>query len=291
MNFRHALVKIMKKTGILPLVNFRKTTYFREKTVSVPIRYGLGYGNLFLKNSWLPTITAKLLQNNSGSFIDVGVNIGQTIVAVKAVAPQVQYIGFEPNVSCCYYVKELIKANSYPKTDIYNLALSDRLAHLSLEMDSETDSRASVISELRPQFFSKKERVLALAYDDLEIEDKVSVIKIDVEGAEYGVIKGMQRTIAENQPIIICEVLDIFNEDAADFTIKQAGNLSRLLASMNYLIVQLEQSRSRGEIVGHKVLKEFKLVIWTKESPKTNDYMFVPVDRLTEVETVLNDLV
>lgn len=291
MNLQHALVKVLKKTGILPSINFNKKIRFRDKSIHVPLRHGLGYGNLFLKTSWLPTLSARFLQETVGSFIDVGVNIGQTLVAIRAIAPDIPYIGFEPNISCCYYAKELIRANGYQKTDVYNLALSDRLAHLSLQMDSESDSRASVIAELRPNYFSKKDRVLALAYDDLKIEEKVAVIKIDVEGAEYSVIKGMKRTIEANQPIIICEVLDIHNEEAANFTTEQAQNLSELLTSMNYIIIQLEQSKGRGEIVGFKVLKKFTLTFWTIESSKTNDYLFVPTARLAEIETILKDLV
>lgn len=281
----------MKKTGALSSVNISRNIQFHGQTVCVPLRHGLGYGNLFLETSWMSTLSARFLQDTTASFIDVGVNIGQTLVAIKAVAPSTPYIGFEPNVSCCYYAKELIKANLYQKADVYNLALSDKLAHLSLEMDSESDSRASVVAELRPNYFSKKDRVLAFAYDNLEIEDKIAVIKIDVEGAEYGVIKGMQRTIVENQPIIICEVLDIHSEAAADFTIKQARNLSDLLTSMNYVIVQLEQSKGRGEIVGHKVIDKFELVQWTKESSKINDYVFIPATRLAETEAILQELV
>ncbi len=290
MNLTHAFTKVLKKTGVLPSFNFHKETNFKGVSVKVPLRNGLGYGNLFLKSSWLPTLSAKLLQKNPGSFIDVGVNIGQTLVVIKSIAPDVQYVGFEPNVSCCYYIKELIKANKYQKADVYNLALSDKLAHLSLGMDSETDSRASVVAELRPDFFSKKDRVLAFAYDDLQLDEQIAVIKIDVEGAEYGVIKGMQKAIAKYQPVIICEVLDIHSQEAAEFTINQAHDLGQLLTSLDYKIIQLEQSGTRGEIAAYKVLDKFNLAFWTKESPKTNDYVFVPAARLAEMQATLEEL-
>ena len=290
MNFKHTFTKVLKRTRILPSVNFEEKTRFKGVTVKVPLRHGLGYGNLFLKSSWLPTLSARLLASAPGPFIDVGVNIGQTLVVVKAVAPEVRYIGFEPNVSCCCYVKELIRANDYRKADVYNLALSDKLAHLLLEMDSETDSRASVVSGLRPNFFSRKDRVLAFAYDDLQIDEPMSVIKIDVEGAEYGVLKGMQKSIRAHQPTIICEVLDIHSEEAAEFANGQVGELNKLLASLNYKIIQLEQSGSRGEIVGFRHIDRLKLVNWTKESAKLNDYVFVPAARLTKVQAILQEL-
>jgi len=37
--------------------------------------------------------------------------------------------------------------------------------------------------------------------------ERVDVIKIDVEGAEAGILRGAQRVLHEHHPIILCEVL------------------------------------------------------------------------------------
>ena len=56
-----------------------------------------------------------------------------------------------------------------------------------MEKSLITDSRASLISSLRPNFFTEKEFVLALDYQSFYLEEKIGFVKIDVEGAEYEV--------------------------------------------------------------------------------------------------------
>jgi hypothetical protein len=61
------------------------------------------------------------------------------------------------------------------------------------------------------------ERVMdidVVALDDLGIPPP-SVVKIDVEGFEIEVLKGMRRMLAEHRPIVICELHDTHVEFAA----------------------------------------------------------------------------
>ena len=41
-------------------------------------------------------------------FIDVGVNVGQTLLKLKSISSEINYLGFEPNPNCVNYLKNLI---------------------------------------------------------------------------------------------------------------------------------------------------------------------------------------
>ena len=49
-----------------------------------------------------------LLKKKNGAYLDIGVNIGQTLMKLKSVNPKIEYIGFEPNATCVHYVNKLI---------------------------------------------------------------------------------------------------------------------------------------------------------------------------------------
>jgi len=84
-----------------------------------------------------------------------------------------------------------------------------------------------------------KSRVVnAIPLDNLRI--KPNVVKIDVDGAEIKVLKGMRKTISNYKPKIICEV----HPDE----ILQMGNdiveLNILLRNLGYVIYKTKTNRS-----------------------------------------------
>lgn len=278
---KHLGIKILKKLHLLENLNLKVKIFRYGFTYTLPLIRGMGYANLFLKPNWLTQLIEHININNT-TFIDVGVNIGQTLIEVKNLYPKSNYIGFEPNLSCCYYIKELIKANKFKNCQVYNIALSNRKDQLYLEFDSDTDPRASVNAELRPDYFSNKEMVFALDYDSLEINNTISFVKIDVEGAELKVLEGMQKTIQKDHPLIICEVLDSFSEERIEFTQRQADEVARLLKIWEYQIVQLIRSNQQDKIIDYKIIDRFEIKQWTKQSTYSNDYLFVHKTQNTE---------
>ena len=57
-------------------------------------------------------VIQRLFKLKSGAFIDVGVNLGQTLLKVAAIDPGRAYVGFEPNPACVDYVWKLIETNN-----------------------------------------------------------------------------------------------------------------------------------------------------------------------------------
>ncbi len=226
---------------------------------------------------------------NTKTFVDVGVNIGQTLLRLKTICPEVEYLGFEPNSTCTAYSQKLIKEDKFRNCTIQNVALSTEIGILQLEKDSDTDSRASVVSNLRPDYFSVKESVLALDYQNFYLDKVVGFVKIDVEGAEYEVLKGMEKAIKKHQPIITCEVLDSHNAEVFNFTQKRATELCEMLKSWNYNIIRLQTESSA--IVNYEKIDTIKIIQWTPDSYAFNDYLFYPANEESSVIEKLKKIV
>jgi FkbM family methyltransferase len=246
----------------------------------------MGLENFLSKEGWMDMFINTFVDETKGAFIDVGVNIGQTLIKVKTKYPDIEYIGFEPNTACVFYTKFLIQKNRFNKCSIINFALNNKTTILTLEKTSITDPRASIVPALRPNFFEMKEIVLGMNYDLLFADTPISFIKIDAEGAELNVILGMRSAIEQFKPIITCEVLDSFSTQTHEFTQDQASELSNLLINkLNYRIINIEtQDRY---IVEFKIVDTIIIKQWTKESARVNDYLFIPNHNL---DKILNDL-
>ena len=62
---------------------------------------------------WMGQMLKILLSVNDYAFMDVGVNIGQTLCQVKSIDNKRIYYGFEPNPACNMFVEELIRINKF----------------------------------------------------------------------------------------------------------------------------------------------------------------------------------
>tara|TARA_B110000090_G_C13173195_1_gene366279 strand:+ start:256 stop:648 length:393 start_codon:yes stop_codon:yes gene_type:complete len=115
-----------------------------------------------------------------------------------------------------------------------------------------------------------------LDYQSIYLDKTVSFIKIDVEFAEYEVLKGMEKAIEKHQPIITCEVLDSHNLEVLDLTQKRATKLCEMLKSWNYSIIRLQTEASN--IVNYEKIEMIKIIQWSSESFAYNDYLFYPTN-------------
>ena len=264
--------------GIIKLkdyFNFVFSKKINNVKVKIPIWGNVGLTNMMLEKNWLDLLIEKYaLNGNLSTFVDVGVNIGQTLLRLKTVFPEIDYLGFEPNSTCTAYVQRLINVNKFKNCTIQNVALSTDIGILELEKDSDIDPRASVINNLRPDYFSAKESVLALDYHRFYLDKPVSFIKIDVEGAEYDVLQGMEKAIKKYLPVITCEVLDSHNANVLDFTQERATKLCELLKLWDYKIIRLQTESS--SIINYEKIETIKIIQWSPLSYALNDYLFYP---------------
>lgn len=189
---------------------------------------------------------ARLLPELAGDFVDVGVNIGQTLLAVRAVAPDMPYVGFEPNPVCVAHTQRLIRRNGITGATILPVALMDSPGLLALQhyADSAADSGASLIAGFRPaQPVRHLTHVPACTWAQVEARLpglNPAFIKIDVEGAELEVLTTLAPVITRHRPWIGVEILPVYSRDNTDRLHRQQAIEARLRAA-DYAIYRVRR--------------------------------------------------
>jgi FkbM family methyltransferase len=189
---------------------------------------------------WMPDLLARLLPAKSGAFLDVGVNLGQTLLAVKACEPGRQYVGVEPNAHCVAYVERFIEMNGFTDCLIVPVGLGKEtgLRRLQLYHGTTTDSSASIVEDFRPdRSVSCVKIVPVFPFQAIEHAVGISalgIIKIDVEGAEAEILSSMREILLRDNPWLIVEILPCYGEDNLE-RIERQNSIETLMAVSNYV--------------------------------------------------------
>lgn len=200
-------------------------------------------------------VIARLLKR-PGTFIDVGANLGQTLGKVLAVDPDRSYLGFEPQIGACHYIDRFIKDNGLRNATVLPLGLSDGNGLMSFWAAGEADTMASLSDH-----GSDRSRSVIMTrpgdevLSELEVS-QIAAIKIDVEGFEYQVLRGLHRTLSTIGPPIVFEVLPNVDSDGnSDMPVEvtrantaRANELHSYLSSLGYRIHALAASGEGREI-------------------------------------------
>jgi FkbM family methyltransferase len=165
---------------------------------------------------WLDAVLFAGVKCRPGDFVDVGVNIGQTFFKALAIlGRERQYLGFEPQITCCSALQTFIEDNGLKHCRIFPFGLSNENRVVKLYIRSGPhDECASVVANFRPASFYDTFQYVSVRKGDEVLKEldvpSVSVIKIDVEGGELEVIEGLLNTISATRPVLIFEVLNHF---------------------------------------------------------------------------------
>lgn len=184
-----------------------------DRTVKIPVIRGIGLGNAVPTEPGIEKTVGAILRRRQGAFVDVGANIGQTLLKVLAHDWDRQYLGFDVQPFCCAYLERLIVANGLANCHVFPIGLSDENMAVPLFYDSFHDASATVVESFRTkQFYGKRKFAWVARGDDvfgrLDVPD-ICAIKIDVEGNEGAVLLGLAETVRRFRPFIVIEVLPI----------------------------------------------------------------------------------
>lgn len=157
-----------------------------------------------------------LLPQQGDVFLDVGANVGWYSLHVARVAgPEGLVLAVEPSPDNFAFLKENIKLNHLSNVTALNFAAWDRDGELDLILaetcTGHTVKRAWANSAKPWSRFSERRvtvRVPARRLDDVLKEQNVTQVdwvKIDVEGAEVEVLRGLQKTLTRFHPRILIE--------------------------------------------------------------------------------------
>jgi len=238
------VVKILNRLRILNYLNLNSKILLNGENFKIPILNRTGFSNLSISEPWMIELLDIVLAIENHGFIDVGVNIGQTLIKLKSVSRKTKYIGFEPNPICIQYLDKLAKSNDLKDVLILPIGISDKtqIGALNFFSSSTTDSSASIIENFRPsQKIYNINHVPLFKFKDITDVvklDKISVIKIDVEGAELEVLNGLHSLIKDQKPIIFIEILPAYTKQ--NFSrVKRQNKIQHLFGELDYSIFRV----------------------------------------------------
>jgi FkbM family methyltransferase len=202
--FYQFLYKHLRPTGIVEVEVMGSRLFVNSHdTGSAPY--------LIMHGEWDPPQTdiIKALLKEKMVFVDIGANIGYfSLLAAGIVGETGKVIAFEPDVDNYALLMENIETNSSKNIIPVRKAVSDNAGKASFYLKSENLSAHSLVKEKDTTVVE----VETVTLDDFLGDDLTAhVIKIDVEGAEPLVWKGMQKTISANKK---CAIITEFYPNA-----------------------------------------------------------------------------
>lgn len=203
-SFKYRIIRLIESNPTLNLLIYNNISIFKAFLPHEKDYYGI-----------------KLLISNrvKDAIIDVGGNLGISSMGFRSLGFVNKIIIFEPNK---YIYKKYIKKRlleNYNNITTFNLALGDKnqekffyypyykkeCIHYFCSFDKDYIKNSIRISFRKKKIKILKNIIKIRSFDSLNLKCKPKFIKIDVEGFDYEVIKGMLKTIKKNNPIILVE--------------------------------------------------------------------------------------
>ena len=233
----------------------------------------------------------KILEIKSGAVIDVGANIGQTLNNILLIDAEREYIGFEPQSYAAAIIEIFINENNLKGKTIFPIGLSDRFSFeefysFGSDLSKFYNAGATIDKKFidfqqekcyqRKVIFENGDKLLK----NLKVKD-ISVIKIDVEGAEIKVLKGLKESINNKRPFIIFEMIPFSRRSISE---------ENFLYECNNLIENLKVNNM--EIFSIRGSTERKISLFSRADDLdlkniNRDYIAVPDEFLAEWNKVI----
>jgi FkbM family methyltransferase len=157
----------------------------------------------------VPLLIDRLL-SGGGTFVDVGANRGlHTLHAARVLGSRGHVYSFEPNPDTFDVLKAHLVMNQLRNCTPMNIGIADVTTELKLNLFS--DDHSGTCSFVRSGEVAKTVSVPVHPLDT--VLDAASLagpifVKIDVEGFEHQVLKGMTQILSRNDVTVLCELTD-----------------------------------------------------------------------------------
>lgn len=196
------------------------------------------YNDLCILAPSFESFMLKYFQPRKGEvFLDVGSHMGKYCVATsKIVGDEGLVVAIEPLPANFLALQRNMKRNNLGNMVAFNLAAWAK--HCRLKLFVGSNSATSNVN--RHNYACGSVEVQAETMDELLINDlnlgRVDWIKIDVEGAEYEVLLGLEETLSRFKPKLIIEVWS-----------KNMGKTKNLLNRHGYSLIQIFFGQAESE--------------------------------------------
>ena len=229
------LTSLRKKPKQVPFA-WRQVEHGPLQSASVFVPANRSWGNDVVNGTYEPEFMSVFQEqvHNGGCLYDIGGHVGIFSVAwLKMGGDFVET--FEPLPTNAHLIRDVLMRNQMQeKSRVHQLALGDFSAEGTL-IEHTLDSSRGQIAELdninvgngvltdKQRSYTVQVASLDNIFEEFTLKPP-TIMKIDVEGAEYNVLRGAVKVIKRFQPMILTEIHDIHS----------ALEVSALLMNMNY---------------------------------------------------------
>jgi FkbM family methyltransferase len=172
------------------------TINYENHSYSIEYADDFIYNEVSIKNNFFEIDLLEILRNKVKNFdlvLDIGANVGNHSFYFSNVCKAKQIIAFEPDPKNC-----LIYRNNNPRVTLHEVALSDYIGQSHFNNSFLYNSGTGKLS-------SEGIEIQVATLDSFNLSN-VTFVKMDVEGEELNVLKGMTNTIINSKPEMLIEV-------------------------------------------------------------------------------------
>lgn len=251
----------------------RLDTHFSGTTSDLIQRYIYAFG------VWEPNLTHWLCRRlaDGDVFVDIGANAGYfTLLASRLVGPSGSVLAVEPSPRSFAMLQANLAINDCANVRALNVAMSDspgRLRMYQTRPDNLGSTTAVRLSEAPHWEFEAEARTLPDVLSDTELR-RARVIKIDVEGAEHAVLRGLMPALASMR-----QDLELVVEVDPDLVARQARSVDEMmrpLAVQGFKVYRLANDYCPSSYVSWP--RHVAPVRWPHRIEEKNDLVFSRVD-------------
>ena len=190
--------------------------------------------NIYFKKQWEPHVRFifNLLINEGMTVIDIGANIGaHTIYLSKLVGNTGKVIAFEPDKMHYNSLMFSLILNKCYNTTIHNIGIGENEDNMYIDKcwkDRKTENKFGAIN-LKKTVDDPDDQCVIVKSIDSFCFPSINLIKIDAEGMEDSVMKGMTDTIKKYKPYIVIEIHE-----------KDITRLAKIFRDLNYKMLNID---------------------------------------------------
>lgn len=154
-----------------------------------------------ISNDILSRILLDRLCEDDKIFVDVGAHIGSVIAGTSRHSKPSRIIAVEAIPEKAQALRQ-----RFPKATILETAVGDHDGEVDFTIDLARPGYSSLDPDVQSRTTASRIiRVKMTTLDAIVPRDDVSLIKIDVEGAELGVLRGAEAIVARSRPVFMFE--------------------------------------------------------------------------------------
>ncbi len=198
---------------IVKIFNFKILASYKKNKTSNALLRKCGFDDKMELNT-----IRQISNNNDLFFLDCGSNYGFYSFFTAALKKDNIIIAIEASKNTCEVFKKNLGLNQFKNIHLINCAISNSNDEQIEFLESENDWESSLSHEnfrlkYKSKIFTKK---IDTILSNKNLDNKILLIKLDIEGNEFKALAGADSTIKDFSPIIIIEISRfIFNQNDA----------------------------------------------------------------------------